>query len=1152
MLEFTGERVVPGLVDPNLFNEHLARYRFAARFAEGRQVLDAGCGSGYGTAELANAARVVAMDISGEATAHARLTFSRSGAHFLQGACESLPFADASFDLVVAFEVIEHLERWREMLAEARRVLRPSGVLLVSTPNKAFYAESRAEAGPNPYHVREFEYADFEAALEELFPHVQLWNQNHSESISFVPAFPTRNGALDAPADTVPEEAHFFLAACSLSPIADTGAFVWLPTAGNVLRERQHHIALLESELEQKNAWLAEALDAKAKVQNEHTTVLSELQDRNAWATRLDGELDVARSAVSRLESEADERLDWIRGLDAQIARGRAEIERLDKERIEQKETIAERTQWARSLEAELQQLQVTLKVFESAVWVRLGRFLRGLLLLILAPLLLAISAAALAVTDLAWLIASALRPSRCRKPANTQPKIHTASLVIPNWNGKDLLERFLPSWLAAVAGHPGSEIIVVDNGSADGSAQWIRENYPDVRVIELPKNLGFGGGSNAGIRAANNDIVVLLNSDMRVEPDFLAPLLAGFTDDKVFAVSCQIFLGDPKKRREETGLTHGLWRDGALWVGHTEDPAVDRLFPCFYGGGGSCAFDRRKFLELGGFDPLLGPFYLEDTDLGFLAWKRGWKVLYQPASVVHHEHRGTIGKNFSGDYIQSILHKNFLLFCWKNIHGWSRLRGHFFFSFAGAVVTAFSGNSPTRTSAGGILRAFLQLPESLRSRWIARSLAIVDDTEAFRRSQPAWFHDRFAALPDKPNRPRVLLVSPYPICPPTHGGGLFMYYTLRELSRSCNVHAIVMLDYPSQRQANEELLRYCETVEFYVRTADRDPHLASITPHAVHEFQKPRIEWLIQRQTLLHRIDVIQLEYTALSQYARRFQRTVCALFEHDVYFQAISRSLPFIRSPIDRIKARFEYLRALRFELKRLPFCDHIQVCTEENKRYLESFRPALAPRIDSGMRAGIETRAYPFPGGPREPLTMLFLGSFRHAPNQVALEWFARFVLPLIVEKLPQAHLLVAGSDPPPRHALADPAGAVQLLGFVEDIQPLFSSCSVFVCPIRSGSGVRVKLLEAFAAGIPVVSTTIGAEGLARVDGGFCALADDAPGFAAKVIELLEDCHLAREMAARAREEVTRNWDMEVVTQRLVGKYRELIESKRRNNL
>ncbi len=692
----------------------------------------------------------------------------------------------------------------------------------------------------------------------------------------------------------------------------------------------------------------------------------------------------------------------------------------------------------------------------------------------------------------------------------------------------------------------------MVDNGSTDGSAQWITENYPAVRVLALPENLGFGGGSNAGFRAAKNDVVVLLNSDMRVEPDFLAPLLAGFTDDKVFAVSCQIFLGDPARRREETGLTEGWWQDGSLRVSHREDAAIDRLFPCFYGGGGSCAFDRRKFLELGGFDPLLAPFYLEDTDLGFLAWKRGWKVLYQPASVVHHEHRGTIGKRFATDYIQSIVQKNFLLFCWKNIHGWRRLPAHFLFSFGGASVTAWSGYSPTRTSAGAVLRAFLQLPQSLRSRWTARTLAVVDDAEAFRRAQPAFFHDRFSTLPARPNRPRVLFVSPYPICPPTHGGGLFMYGTLRALARSCNVHAIVMLDDPSQRSANEELLNYCETVEFYLRRPDRDPHLASTVPHAVHEFQKPEFEWLIQRQTLLRRIDVIQLEYTALGQYARPFQRIVCALFEHDVYFQSIARSLPFLRGQAERLKARFEYLRAIRFELKLLPLCDQIQVCTEENKRYLESFRPSLASRIDAGLRAGIDTTAYSYPGGPREPSTMLFLGSFRHAPNQVALEWFARSVLPLIVEKLPQARLLVAGSDPPPGHTFADPSGAIDWLGFVEDIQPLFSSCAVFVCPIRNGSGVRVKLLEAFAAGIPVVSTTIGAEGLARVDGEFCALADDAPGFAAKVVELLENCQLSHEMAARAREEVTRNWDMEVVTNRLVGKYRELIEHKhkRRN--
>ena len=374
------------------------------------------------------------------------------------------------------------------------------------------------------------------------------------------------------------------------------------------------------------------------------------------------------------------------------------------------------------------------------------------------------------------------------------------------------------------------------------------------------------------------------------------------------------------------------------------------------------------------------------------------------------------------------------------------------------------------------------------------------------------------------------------------------MYNTLRQLCRWCDVHAIVMLDYAHERAANEELLKYCKTVEFVVREYVRDPGLGSIRPFAVREFHTPEVEWLIERQILKHRIDVIQLEYTALGQYARRYRRLACALFEHDVYFQSISRALPFMKSPLDQFKACFEYLRAIRYELGLLPLCDHVQVCTVENKEYLDSFVPELAPRIEAGLRAGIDSTAYPYPGGPRKPYTMLFLGSFRHAPNQVALDWFTRKVLPLILEQLPQARLLVAGSDPPPRHGFPGPESAVELLGFVEDIQPLFSSCTLFICPIRSGSGVRVKLLEAFASGIPVVSTFLGAEGLARSDGEFCGLADDEVGFANRVVQMLLNSELAEGMAARARREVEANWDMATITRRLVDRYSSIVNRKR----
>jgi len=773
-----------------------------------------------------------------------------------------------------------------------------------------------------------------------------------------------------------------------------------------------------------------------------------------------------------------------------------------------------------------------------------LTRLLRQLPLILVSPILLAVCVAALALTDLAWVVFG-----RKRRQPVSRPRRDTASVVIPNWNGRDLLERYLPSVEAALAGHPGSEIIVVDNGSTDGSAAMLAERFTQVRVVALERNLGFGGGSNAGFREARNDIAVLLNSDMRVAPDFLGPLLEGFSDERVFAVSCQIFFSDPGKVREETGLTQGWWEDGALKVRHWADPGVSDLYPCFYGGGGSCAFDRRKFLELGGFDRLLEPFYLEDTDLGYLAWKRGWKVFYQPRSAVWHEHRGTIGKRFAEGQIQAVLKTNYLLWAWKNIHEWPRLAGHFFYAWAGALVSAPFGDAQGRPNLAALGRACLRLPRVMRSRWRARGLAEVSDTEAFRRPLGGWFRDRCEVLDTVPERPRVLFVSPYPIWPPAHGGGVFMYQTLRELARLTEVHVIALLDHADELPGNqEELGRFCASTEFLVRMEGRVRYLGSIVPHAVREFQNDDLAWLIHRQVLTRRIDVVQLEYLPLGQYVEAYRRLASILFEHDIYLQSIARGFATLRGGFEKIAAGFEYLRALRWELRTLERCDAVQVCTEDNKNYLTSFRPSLAGRLQPGLRAGIDTTRYRVTGGPRRPDTMLFLGGFRHLPNQVAVDWFSHRVLPLVRDRRPQAALTVIGPDPPPPHAYADFGGALRFTGYVEDIREALERYAVFVCPVLNGSGVLVKLLEAFAAGIPVVSTRIGAEGLARWDGELCHLADDPETFAAKVVEVLEHPEQTQPMVERARAEVVNNWDMAVITRRLVESYREVLRAKR----
>src|SRR5208282_4134821 len=170
-----------------------------------------------------------------------------------------------------------------------------------------------------------------------------------------------------------------------------------------------------------------------------------------------------------------------------------------------------------------------------------------------------------------------------------------------------------------------------------------------------------------------------------------------------------------------------------------------------------------------------------------------------------------------------------------------------------------------------------------------------------------------------------------------------------------------------------------------------------------------------------------------------------------------------------------------------------------------------------------------------------------SFRHLPNLEALDWFTKKVLPRVLERSSPARLVIVGADPPPKHSLPDFGAAIEMRGFVEDVREPLSRYAVFVCPILSGSGMRVKLLEAFAAGIPVVSTKLGAEGLTEKDGDICALADSPDGFGDKIVELFADPAKASDLATRARERVVATRDMGVLTRKLLESYRTVLSQK-----
>ena len=293
----------------------------------------------------------------------------------------------------------------------------------------------------------------------------------------------------------------------------------------------------------------------------------------------------------------------------------------------------------------------------------------------------------------------------------------------------------------------------------------------------------------------------------------------------------------------------------------------------------------------------------------------------------------------------------------------------------------------------------------------------------------------------------------------------------------------------------------------------------------------------------------MLQLEYTVLGQYAGQFRHIPSILFEHDVYFQSIARRLPLHEDTVERMQARWEYLRSLRYELRMLPKLGSHSGVQRATTRII-SIRSCRSynGRIDADYRAGIDTSLYDFKPDGREPFTLLVSGQLPPFAESGGVELVrAQRVCHRPRRRSRASRLIVIGSEPPPRHSLPE-ADAIELIGFVEDVREPLARYAVFVCPILSGSGVRVKLLEAFAAGIPVVSTRLGAEGLATVDGEICALADDQNEFAQRVLKLIENPVEAAEMSRRARAYVVEKRDMRAMTERLVESYRQEVRRMR----
>lgn len=293
-----------------------------------------------------------------------------------------------------------------------------------------------------------------------------------------------------------------------------------------------------------------------------------------------------------------------------------------------------------------------------------------------------------------------------------------TVSVVIPNWNGEKLLQKNLPIVLSAAANKKNkiSEVIVVDDCSTDRSVSILESKFKDkVTIIRHTKNRGFAATANRGVRNANCELVCLLNTDVIPENNFLETCIPLFKDKLVFGVTLH---------ERGYGPAIGKFENG--YIAHESGSESNDLQNTFWISGGSGLFRKSAWKKLKGLDEkLYSPFYWEDVDLGYRAWKRGYKLYWDPSAKVIHKHESVINTDsFKKRKLDFIKERNHLLFNWKNITSKTLLNKH-----AEAVIKRIQ-NHPGYTKV--VLASLLRLPTLLKRRKSEELEAKLSDEAVF------------------------------------------------------------------------------------------------------------------------------------------------------------------------------------------------------------------------------------------------------------------------------------------------------------------------------------------------------------------------------------------------------------------------------------
>ncbi|MEO6457350.1 MAG: glycosyltransferase [Chloroflexia bacterium] len=393
----------------------------------------------------------------------------------------------------------------------------------------------------------------------------------------------------------------------------------------------------------------------------------------------------------------------------------------------------------------------------------------------------------------------------------------------------------------------------------------------------------------------------------------------------------------------------------------------------------------------------------------------------------------------------------------------------------------------------------------------------------------------------------RVLVVSPYLPYPPNHGGKIRVFELLRRVARRHDVTLATLLE-AEEEQAH---VRVLEELGLRVLSAYKQPVRNSIAakaqrffdprPRSVSEYDSQELRTLIGAFVQEYPPDIIQCEQVVVAHYASLYSAIPRLLVEQNIEYQLlleIARARP---QMISRLAGRLDAWKARRFEQHAWKNFTGYATMSEHDRAVLLRHAPAAQVYV---VPNGVDTDYFRPTNEACEPETLIITGNFGYYPNLDGITWFLSDILPGIRAEHPGVELRIVGQGNAALEQRVGRPDGVILTGWVEDVRPYVARSVAFVAPLRIGGGTRLKILEAMAQGIPVISTGIGCQGLDVVDGEHLLVADTPERFTLATSRLLRDSTLRQRLKSNALRLVVERYDWERIVEKLETVYADLV--------